>query len=382
MAELEAKLDKAHAQLTEMREQLTAAEKARKDARAALVEAKKRFAAKKRDDVVAASAVEGGDRSMVLAAAAETGDVKENAKDDKGGMISPSTNVLDAFVPSERKSDNEEAKNTIYDGELGNVMITNGDGNKMGSQEDNDELRVELKAKVMEVDELTVKLKAKDKEVDELRVKLMTKDMDLYELRAKLMVRDTEVDELQETLTAKNTELDELRGKLASNDTEMNKLKSDLMARDADIAALEADNADLTKAAEEAGDAVKATAARARETEHALRESVAREARVAEKLRASEKAREELEAEAQRFRVQREQWRKAAEEAAYVIGGVERDTPPRATGTPRPERRCQSSAASGVWTAKGGDDDGAGGKRKSGAAMRVFSDLWKKKAQK
>ncbi|KAK3135090.1 hypothetical protein QOZ80_5BG0414450 [Eleusine coracana subsp. coracana] len=364
VAELEAKLEKAHGQLTEMREQLSAAEKARKDARAALVEAKKR------DGVAAPAAVQGVVGNKVLVAATQPANVEVNANDQD-----------DCIVPTERESNNE-AKD---DGEVGNV-VSDGDDGEKGSQYV-DELRAKLVVKNMEVDEMKEKLMVKDMEIDELRAKLITKDIEVYELRAKLMVRDTEVDELmRDALTTKDAELDELRSKLASNTTEISNLKATLTAKDTEIEALEADNADLTKAAEEAGEAAKASAARARETERALRESAAREARAAEALRASERAREAMEAEAQRSRVHTEQWRKAAEEAAFVIGGVERDAPGApagaVVGTPRADRWCQSSMASGVWTTKGGEEDGAGGKRKSGAAMRVLSDLWKKKAQK
>ncbi|TVU20613.1 hypothetical protein EJB05_36828, partial [Eragrostis curvula] len=348
VAELEAKLEKAHGQLADMREQLAAAEKARKEARTALVEAKKRFAAKKRDDV-ATSAVEGDDPHNKVPVAA---DVEEVANGVTGGMSSSATDVPDAVVPSEPEN-NLDAKADVT-----RNVIPNGDN------------------------------KTVSPEVDELRAKLMEKDMEAYELRAKLMVRDTEVDELRETLMAKNTELDELMGKLASMDAEVNKLAANLMAKDADISALEADNADLTKMAEEAGEAAKATAARVRETEHALRESAAREARVAELLRASERGREALEAEAQRARVQSEQWRKAAEEAAVVLGGgvVDRATagaPGGITGAASEENWRDSPAGAGERAAaKGAEEGGASAKRKSGGAMRVLSDMWRKKAQK
>ncbi|GJN14919.1 hypothetical protein PR202_gb01796 [Eleusine coracana subsp. coracana] len=318
-----------------MREQLSAAEKARKDARAALVEAKKR------DGVAAPAAVQGVVGNKVLVAATQPANVEVNANDQD-----------DCIVPTERESNNE-AKD---DGEVGNV-VSDGDDGEKGSQY-----------------------------VDELRAKLVVKNMEVDEMKEKLMVKDMEIDELRAKLITKDAELDELRSKLASNTTEISNLKATLTAKDTEIEALEADNADLTKAAEEAGEAAKASAARARETERALRESAAREARAAEALRASERAREAMEAEAQRSRVHTEQWRKAAEEAAFVIGGVERDAPGApagaVVGTPRADRWCQSSMASGVWTTKGGEEDGAGGKRKSGAAMRVLSDLWKKKAQK
>ncbi|GJM89057.1 hypothetical protein PR202_ga05653 [Eleusine coracana subsp. coracana] len=194
VAELEAKLEKAHGQLTEMREQLSAAEKARKDARAALVEAKKRFAAKKRDDVGAPAAVEGVDRNKVLVAAIQPANVEENANDQE-----------ECIVPTVRES-SDEAK---HDVEVGNV-ISDGDDGEKGSQEV-DELRAKLVAKNMEADEMKEKLMGKDMEIDELRAKLMTREMEVYELRAKIMVRDTEVD----ALTRKDAELDELRSKLA-----------------------------------------------------------------------------------------------------------------------------------------------------------------------
>uniref|UniRef100_A0A0A9F7R6 Uncharacterized protein n=1 Tax=Arundo donax TaxID=35708 RepID=A0A0A9F7R6_ARUDO len=354
VAELEAKLERAHGQLADMREQLAAAEKARKEARAALVEAKKRFAAKKKGDVeVTNSAPVEHDDGKVPAASAKVTDASEDGNDDKGYMSLPATDVLDAAVQNESGNNErlvgDETKKANDALEVGNAA--NGHG---------------------------------EKRIDELRAKLTAKDLEVYELRAKLMVRDTEFDELSGTLMATNTELDELRAKLASNGTKIDKLTANLMAKDAEIAALEADNADLTKMAEEAAEAVKASAARARETEHALRESAAREARLAERLRASERAWEALEAEVQRSRVQSEQWRKAAEEAAIVLGGsVDRAAgEPGAAGT-RSDKRRHSSAGAGERTpAKDADDDGSSGKRKAGGAMRALSDLWKKKAQK
>ncbi|KAL6620529.1 hypothetical protein ACP70R_035668 [Stipagrostis hirtigluma subsp. patula] len=361
--ELEAKLERAHGQIAEMREQLTAAEKARKDARAALVEAKKRFTAKKRDDA-AASAVKDDDdeHAKVPAMAAEAADVAEGANKENGCVILPATDAVQAVVPGEA-GDNEgriveEAKKTSEE-EVAEATA-NGDGEKRSQ----------------EGDELRAKLMAKDMEVYELRAKLMVRDT---ELRLTLVARETELEELRGTLVAKDTELGELRAKLASNDSEVDKLTANLMAKDAEIAALEADNADLTKTAEDAAEAAKAAAARTRETEHALRESAAREARLAELLRASERAREAMEGEAQRSRVQSEQWRKAAEEAAVVLGGG-------AGASTDKGRHVHTSAGAGERTvAKDADEEGLNGKRKAGTAggaMRVLSDLWKKKAHK
>nr|CAB3464731.1 unnamed protein product [Digitaria exilis] len=366
VAELESKLEKAHGQLMGMRDQLAVAEKARKDARAALVEAKKRLAAKKRDDDAASSAppVQHDDGGKVPAPADEGAVIgAEGANGEKGYYItSPATDAFEAIVTSEsRNSDGpivEEGNKTTSDGEeaSNNAVADDVDGKK-GSGE------IEL-----------------------LRAKLMAKDMEVYELRAKLMVIDTEVDDLRSKVTAKTTELEELKAKLMLSNELVDKLTASLLVKDAEVAALEADNADLKKIAGEAAEAVKATSARARETEHALRESAAREARLAERLRASEHAREALEAEAQRSRVQSEQWRKAAEEAAAVLGGgggVGRAAT-EASGT---DKRRQGTASAGAGesegaAAKDGDEEGPSGKRKAVGAMRALSDLWKKKAQK
>ncbi|KAF0925225.1 hypothetical protein E2562_015636 [Oryza meyeriana var. granulata] len=339
VAELEAKLGKAEGQLAEMREQLTAAEKSRKDARAALVEAKKRFSVKKRDVASAATS------SPVVGGEAPNGQAAEHTQkvgsDEKLGVISSAG----AAAPGDGHTQVEETKNTADDDEENSVAAIAED----------------------------LEWNNGSKEVDELRTKLMAKDTELYELKAKLMAMDAEADDLRANLATKDRELDELRAKL--------------MAKDADIAAVEGDNAELMNMAEEASQAVKETAMKARETEHALRESAAREARLAERLRASERVREALEAEMQRARAQSEQWRKAAEEAAAVLGGgLEHGAGARAVVDVE-KRRNGSAAGAGERMAKDADEHqgSGGGKRKaraSGGAMWMLSDLWKKKGQK
>lgn len=332
MAELEAKLGKAQDQLTDMRGQLAAAEKARKDARAALVEAKKRSgAAKKRDATTSAPVEDGANVPAEQKQQAEvvTADVTNGCSEERRSMSSPATYVLEPIVPSKSESKSaqvEEAKKTTNDDdEVNNIAIIADDDVKKGNPE-----------------------------ADQLRTKLMAKDAEVFELRAKMMVKDTEIDEL----TAK------------------------LMAKDAEVAALEADNADLMKMAEESSEAAKETATKAREIEHALRERAAREARVAERLRASERAREALEAEMQRSRVQSEQWRKAAEEAAVVLGEVDHHAGARGAETDKDRRRHSSVGSTAErMMCKDADDGSSSGKRKAGAtggAMRMLSDLWKK----
>ncbi|XP_015692931.1 interactor of constitutive active ROPs 5-like [Oryza brachyantha] len=334
VAELEAKLGKAEGQLSEMREQLAAAEKARKDARAALVEAKKRFSIKKRDVPGAATA----------SSPPVVGDEAANAQaaEQKCGVVSPAGDVPEAATAvGDGATQVEETKNTAADDDVNSVtaIIDDLDRNK-GSQQ----------------------------EVEHLRAKLMVKDSEVYELKAKLMAMEAEANDLRANLATKDRELDELRGKL--------------MSKDADIAAVEADNAELMRMAEEASQAMKETAMKARETEHALRESAAREARLAERLRASELVREAVEADMQRCRAQSEQWRKAAEEAAAVLGAVEHSAGARGVLVDVEKRRHGSAAGAGERMAKDTDEhQGSGGKRKAGAsggAMRMLSDLWKK----
>ncbi|GAA0139675.1 hypothetical protein LIER_01172 [Lithospermum erythrorhizon] len=120
------------------------------------------------------------------------------------------------------------------------------------------------------------------------------------------------------------------------------------------------------------------------------------------KLEGAEKAKDELENEMKRLRIQTEQWRKAADAAAAILAGegVEMNN-----GRRRLSERCGSMDKYGSG---GGDDafnpppivsgfDGGvirspglvddsddvygNGKRKS-SGMRMFGDLWKKKGQK
>ncbi|KAM0924968.1 hypothetical protein ACQ4PT_004510 [Festuca glaucescens] len=345
VAELEAKLGKAHGQLAEMREQLAAAEKARKDARAAFVEANKRFASKQGDVViVSAPAQDNGDdhapaEHKELADVATDDHVTNGGDDETRIMSLPATGVLEPILSEqENKRDqvDELMKETSDDGDEVNnnvAIVAHRDGNKK-----------------------------RDPEADQMRTKLAAKDREVYEVMAKLMVREMEAEELRVELTTKATVVDELRAQL--------------VAKDAEHAALRANNAALAKTASDAAEAARETTeSREREAERALRESAAREARLAERLVASEHAREQLEAEARRSRVQSEQWRKAAEEAAAVLGG--------APGGSDMRRHGSVGSNDGKIGMRDVDGEGSGGgRRKSGGAVRLLADLWKKKTQK
>jgi hypothetical protein len=342
VAELEAKLGKANGQLAEMREQLAAAEKARKDARAAFVHAKNRFAVKQ-GDVTSPSAQDNGDdhapaEHKKLAEVATEDHVTNGGNDETRSISLPATTVLEPILPeSENKRDQvDEQVNKASDDRdevCKNVaLVADGDG------------------------------KRENPEADRLRNKLEVMDREVYEVRAKLMVRDMEADELRVELKAKDTNISELTTKLVAKDTE--------------IAALRASNAALAKTVSDAAEATRETTeSRAREAENALRESAAREAQLAERLAASERAREQLEAEARRSSVQSEQWRKAAEEAAAVLGG--------APGGKDMRRHGSVGSNNGKMDMQDDvDGEGSGRKRKSGGAVRLLAELWKKKTQK
>uniref|UniRef100_A0A8I6WIA1 Uncharacterized protein n=1 Tax=Hordeum vulgare subsp. vulgare TaxID=112509 RepID=A0A8I6WIA1_HORVV len=335
-AELEVKLGKAHDQLAAMREQLAAAEKARKEARGVFAEAKKRFAARKRD--VAAPArdeVEHDNnvrppehKQQQQEAEVATADVVNGDSEERRGIMDSENNG------SQVEEEDAEKKTTDNGDEVNrnnNIAVVGDDGG--GSNKGNPE-------------------------ADQLWTKLMAKDREVYELRAKLMLRDMEVDELKAELTAK--------------DANIGTLMAELVAKDAEFAALRAENVELTQTASEAAEVErKTTASKAREAERALMDSAAREARLAERLRESERAREALEAEARCSRVQSGQWRKAAEEAAAVLGGAGHQVCAR--GAEETEEDKLRDAG----------DEGSSGKRKpAGGAVRLLADLWKKRASK
>ncbi|CAN4104343.1 unnamed protein product [Withania somnifera] len=112
-----------------------------------------------------------------------------------------------------------------------------------------------------------------------------------------------------------------------------------------------------------------------------------------EKLEATEKAKEALENEMKRLRVQTEQWRKAADAAAAVLagGGVDmngRRLPERCGSMDKNYGNVFEPAVGGYGSYMGspglGDDSGdvfGHGKRK-GSGIKMFGDLWKKKGQK
>ncbi|TVU35056.1 hypothetical protein EJB05_16925, partial [Eragrostis curvula] len=327
VAELEAKLGKVQDELKKLREQLASAEAAKKDAQVALEEAKKRVGTKGSPASGSASlrsSPSAGVQSDTKKKKAEVVKVAPEPAPEEvdSGMNSPATDVFEVVLTDAVDKENQRA--------------------------------VAAAAEDCEAVSCGVKAALAEKEVEEEETKKMIE----AESHAAAAV-ETDGAEKEES-----PEVTELKAKLAEKETE--------------IAALTAENADLKKQAGEAAEAAKKAeedaAAKASLVEQSLKEGLAREARMGEQLKASEAAREALDAEMRRLRVQTEQWRKAAEAAAAVLGGD--------------NHLAGLHGISGNGNGWGspatmpddGDDD-FGGKRK-GAGIRMLGDLWKKKGNK
>lgn len=317
VTELEAKLGKVQDELKKLREQLVSAEAAKKDAQVALEEAKKRVGTKGNPAAATSPpspptvAVESENKPEEVKAAEPAVEEEENS------INSPATDVFEVVRTEPGDKENQSA------------VIA----------KDSEEVSCGEKAALAE----------EEVEVEE------TKKMIEEESNATVAIDGGE------------------------ESPEVSELKAKLMAKEMEVAVLTADNAELKKQAGEAAEAAKKAkeeaVAKAALIEQNLKESAAREARTGEQLRASEAAREALEAEMRRLRVQTEQWRKAAEAAAAVIGGDAHLVGHHGLAG------NGNGWGSPATMPDDGDDEGFGGKRK-GAGIRMLGDLWKKKGNK
>ncbi|KAJ1689799.1 hypothetical protein LUZ63_013954 [Rhynchospora breviuscula] len=145
--------------------------------------------------------------------------------------------------------------------------------------------------------------------------------------------------------------------------SELAELKVILLEREKEIEALSEEKTEMKRKAEEAME-------QANKMEETMRVAVA--------------AKEALEAEMRRLRVQTDQWRKAAEAAAAVLANGDCDMVPGRCGSM--EKGFFGSGGNGnggygyAWGSPGvGEEDE--GKRRSGSGMRMFGELWKKRGQ-
>ncbi|KAL6845543.1 hypothetical protein ACP4OV_025038 [Aristida adscensionis] len=320
VAELEAKLGKVQDELKKLREQLASAEAAKKDAQVALEEAKKRVGTKgsPASASAATSPLSSPAPGVRREKKAEELKAPEPPAEEERSINSPATDVFEVVRTESVDKENQGAVIAAEDLEA----VSCGD-----------------------------KAALAEKEVEEEETKKMIEE----EMKAAV----------------------ETDGGAERESPEVTELKAKLMEKDKEIAALAAENAELKKQAGEAAEAAKKSeedaAAKASLVEHNLKEGAAREARMGEQLKATEAAREALEGEMRRLRVQTEQWRKAAEAAAAVLGGDN-----HLTGL---HGLAGNGWGSPATMPDDGDDEGFGGKRK-GAGIRMLGDLWKKKGAK
>ncbi|KAJ1285459.1 hypothetical protein BS78_03G281200 [Paspalum vaginatum] len=327
VAELEAKLGKVQDELKKLREQLASAEAAKKDAQVALEEAKKRVGTKGSPASSATSPL----------SLTPTPPSVKTAKKTEEGLKAP---------PSPQPAAEEEEDSSINSPATDVFEVVRAESGDKENQSAADGAEAE------ECEVVSCGEKA-DKEVEE-----ETKKM---------------IEEECRNAAAAEVETD---GAAKEESAEVAELKAKLAEKDVEIAALAAENAELKKLAGEAAEAAKKAeedaAAKASLAEHELKEGAAREARLGEQLMASEAAREAVEGDMRRLRVQTEQWRKAAEAAAAVLGGDNHLTGLAGNG---------NGWGSPATMPDDADDEGFGGKRK-GAGIRMLGDLWKKKGNK
>jgi hypothetical protein len=145
--------------------------------------------------------------------------------------------------------------------------------------------------------------------------------------------------------------------------SEVAELKAKLNEKEKYIEVLSEEKIDMKKKAEEAME-------QANKMEETMRVAVA--------------AKEALEAEMRRLRIQTDQWRKAAEAAAAVLASGDCDMAPGRCGSI--EKGFISSGGNGnggfgyAWGSPGVSEEEEG-KRRSGSGMRMFGELWKKRGQ-
>lgn len=183
-------------------------------------------------------------------------------------------------------------------------------------------------------------------------------------------------------------------------DEEIRSLKSKLEEKEKELEVLGQENESLKKELNEKRLEISSAKAKEEETSLKLNQltqelgtSKTDGVDLKEKLEATEKAKEALENEMKKLRVQTEQWRKAADAAAAVLagGGVEmngRRLPERCGSMDKHYGNVFEPAVGGYGSYMGspglGDDsdDVFGHGKRKGSGIKIFGDLWKKKGHK
>ncbi|CAN6684402.1 unnamed protein product [Malus baccata var. baccata] len=259
--------------------------------------------------------------------------------------------------------------------------LENQDSNKTdscSSEEVPDDIQKETDVYEVPVEKVTVEPKVEPSETDQVEEE--TKPVDIS-------------DEPPSILEAEK--LSALRDLVLKND-EINMLRAELEEKAKQLEVFGEENQGLKNQLNEA--ALNILSAQEKEKEMSLKLSQLEEELEASKanagqlnatLQATEGAKEALEAEIKKMRVQTEQWRKAADAAAAVLaGGVEMNG--------RISERCGSMDKhfGGVFEPSAGGyagfvgspaddlDGGFGSGKRKGSGIKMFGDLWKKKGQR
>ncbi|CAN6545450.1 unnamed protein product [Malus baccata var. baccata] len=259
--------------------------------------------------------------------------------------------------------------------------LENQDSNKTdscSSEEVPDDIQKETDVYEVPVEKVTVEPKVEPSETDQVEEE--TKPVDIS-------------DEPPSILEAEK--LSALRDLALKND-EINMLRAELEEKAKQLEVFGEENQGLKNQLNEA--ALNILSAQEKEKEMSLKLSQLEEELEASKanagqlnatLQATEGAKEALEAEIKKMRVQTEQWRKAADAAAAVLaGGVEMNG--------RISERCGSMDKhfGGVFEPSAGGyagfvgspaddlDGGFGSGKRKGSGIKMFGDLWKKKGQR
>ncbi|KAM0008816.1 putative interactor of constitutive active ROPs [Helianthus debilis subsp. tardiflorus] len=226
----------------------------------------------------------------------------------------------------------------------------------------------------------------------------ISEETDVFEVPIEMVSVEAKVEKSQtcdqdEVKVKVNTELPEIGVK----NEEISLLKLTIEEKDKKLETLGEENEGLKRELSEAN--VKITSAMVKEeslnikltqVDQELQKSKSDGIQLKEKLKEVEGAKEALETEMKRLRVQTEQWRKAADAAAAILagGGVEMSDGRRVS------ERCGSMDKNygGGFNGYGGfggspglgedSDDGFGNGKRKGSGIRMFGDLWKKKGHK
>ncbi|OIT00282.1 PREDICTED: interactor of constitutive active ROPs 1-like [Nicotiana attenuata] len=182
-------------------------------------------------------------------------------------------------------------------------------------------------------------------------------------------------------------------------DEEISSLKSKLEEKEKELQVFSQENEGLKKELNEKMLEISSVKAKEEETSlnlnqvtQELETSKNDAVNIQEKLEATEKAKEALENEMKKLRVQTEQWRKAADAAAAVLaGGVEmngRRLSERCGSMDKHYGNVFEPAVGGYGSYMGSpglvddSDDVFGHGKRKGSGIKKFGDLWRKKGQK